>query len=367
VIAALEAIDAGDVDRLAQMLEEDPGLAGQVHRGAWTTLLEALAQPDVFTGEIDPRIVELLVAHGSPLDSALNLAACFDRADLVRLLLDAGADPAPSADAGLTHLETALYHGARESAELLGAREISPYALWSVAALGRVDLLPRFLDASGRLRPEASAHRPNLADVGWQPGAPPRDDPQDILDEALCHAAHNGRDESVAWLLDHGADVNGQPYLDVTPLHFAVQFGHASTVRLLLDRGADPSLRDRLHGGTPAGWARHLDLPHIAAMLEPLDTGLEYTPGDPVRLRVVIRRFPYVSDEGAAVARAGQPAGWRDAADRIAGERVVNISRNGVVSLPVVAAGPGFDAIAERVAAASLELYEELLEMDETR
>jgi hypothetical protein len=270
----------------------------------------------------------------------------------------------PGADAGLTPLATALYHGARDEAELLAANEISPYALWSVAALGRVDMLPAFFDADGRLRPEAWVHRPNLADVGRQPGAPPRDDPQDVLDEALGHAAHNGRDEAVAWLLDHGADVDGRPYLDVTPLHFAVQLGHASTVRLLLERGADPSIGERLHGGTPADWARRLDLPHLAALIEPLDSGLEYAPGDPVRLHVTVRRFPYISDEGGAVERAGHPEGWRAVADRVAAERVVNVSRPGAVSLPVVAKGPGFDEIARRVAEASLELYEELLELD---
>jgi ankyrin repeat protein len=362
VVAAIDAIDAGDVGRLGRMLDADPGLAGEVHRGAWTTLLEAMAQPDVFD-HVDPDVVRLLVERGSPVDPALNLAACFNRAELVRLLLDAGADPAPSADEGLTPLETALYHGAREAAELLAARAISPYALWSVAALGRVDMLPAFFDPNGRLRPEAWTHRPNLADVGWEPGAPPRDDPQDVLDEALGHAAHNGRDNAVVWLLDHGADVDGRPYLDMTPLHFAVQLGHASTVRLLLEKGADPSIRERLHGGTPAGWARHLDLPHLAALIEPLDSGLEYAPGDPVRLHVTVRRFPYISDEGGAVERAGRSEGWRAVADRVAVERVVNVSRSGAVSLPVVAKGPGFDAIARRVAEASLELYEELLEL----
>ena len=236
VVAALEAITTGDVERLERMLEGDPGLAGHVHDGAWNTLLEAIAQPDV-VGEqlgvelgVDQRAVELLVEHGSPLDGALGLAACFNRAELVRMLLDAGADPAPSADEGLTPLETALYHGAREAAELLAELAISPYALWSVAALGRLDLLPGFVDAHGDLRPEAAAHRPNLADVGWQPGLPSRDDPQAILDEALGHAAHNGRTEAVEWLLDRGAR-RERP---------SVPRGHAAALR-----GAVRSRRDR--------------------------------------------------------------------------------------------------------------------------
>ena len=50
-------------------------------------------------------------------------------------------------------------------------------------------------------------------------------------------------------------------------------------------------------------------------------------------------------------------------ADRLAEELVVNVSRSGVVSLPVTRGGPGFDAIVERIADASLALYQELLEV----
>src|SRR5579864_1493755 len=99
-------------------------------------------------------------------------------------------------------------------------------------------------------------------------------------------------------------------------------------------------------------------------MDELVETGLEYAPGDPVVLRVAQHKFPYVRDDGAAVERAGRPPGWREAAERLARELVVNISRGGVVSLPVVPAGPGFDAIVERVADASLGLYQELLELE---
>ena len=97
-------------------------------------------------------------------------------------------------------------------------------------------------------------------------------------------------------------------------------------------------------------------------MDELLTTGLDYREGEPVVLRVVQHRFPYVRDDGAAVEKAGRPTGWRGIAERIARERVVNVSRNGVVSLPVVP--PGLPAIAERIGSASLTLYEELLELE---
>jgi hypothetical protein len=95
-------------------------------------------------------------------------------------------------------------------------------------------------------------------------------------------------------------------------------------------------------------------------------TALEYRPGDPVTLRITRRRLVDVSDQGAAVARAGKPPGWRTVADRLAEALVVNVSRSGTVSLPVVRCGPGLDAIVERVAQASLALYEELLELSDS-
>jgi hypothetical protein len=375
VLAALDAIRRGDLGTLSSLLDEHPHLLHRAHSGAWTTLLEAIAQPDV-VGEglgaelgVDRRVVELLIDRGADLREPLGLAACFNRVELVQVLLDAGATTGPSRIWGVTPLETALYHGARESADVLAAHRIWPYALWTVAAAGRVDLLGSFFTDDGALRADAGAHRPNLSDVGWPPGAPPRDDPQEILDEALGHAAHNGRDEAVTWLLDHGADVDGRPYLDVTPLHFAVQFGQASTVRLLLERGADTSIRDRIHDATPLGWSEHVGRDDIAVLLdrneEVIDTGLEYVPGDPVTVRVVRRRLVWVADDGRAVARADTPPGWREVAERLADELVVNVSRAGVVSLPVVPAGPGFEAIVRRVGEASLALYQEILELDD--
>src|SRR5262249_14860270 len=161
-----------------------------------------------------------------------------------------------------------------------------------------------------------------------------------ILDEALCFAALNGRDDAADWLLAQGAAVDGAPYLRVTPLHFAVQFGHPSTVKLLVQAGADPALHDRIHDAAPAGWARCLGRAELAGLIEGIDTGLEYVPGERVRLRVDFHRFPYVDDEGRAVELAGRPTGWREVAARVEVERVVNISRSGVVSLPVVRGGP---------------------------
>lgn len=95
-----------------------------------------------------------------------------------------------------------------------------------------------------------------------------------------------------------------------------------------------------------------------------IDTRLEYRPGDPVRVRVV-HRGPriWVSDDGAAFDRAGRPTAWQQAADRVQHEYVVNFSRMGVVSLPVVRVGPPEEEIVRRIAEASRAFYQELLEV----
>ncbi len=96
-----------------------------------------------------------------------------------------------------------------------------------------------------------------------------------------------------------------------------------------------------------------------------VDVGLEYRPLDPVRVRVTRRDHRIsVSDDGAAVARAGRPPGWRAAADGVSEQMVVNVSRSGIVSLPVVRVGPPEAEIVRRIAQASLALYQELLDLE---
>jgi Ankyrin repeats (3 copies) len=212
-------------------------------------------------------------------------------------------------------------------------------------------------------------HRPNLADVGWPPAPPRSDDRQTLLDEALGHAAHNGRDEAVEWLLAHGADVDGATYLGMTPLHFAAQFGRASTVRLLLEHGGDPTLRDRIHDGAPIDWARHSGHAEIESLLDKservVDSGLEYTPGDPVLVRVTRRGSRYVvTDDGAGVERTDKPPGWRDAAQRTVDTDSLNLSREGAVFVPVTARNLPVEPLVERVAKLSLAVYQEILDLE---
>src|SRR5438045_8003990 len=99
----------------------------------------------------------------------LNLAACFNRAELVAMLLEAGAHVDDVHIWGITPLQTAVYHGAREAADLLATVALVPDALYIAAAAGDLDRLARWFGPDGRLLPDALRLRPNLADVGWPP------------------------------------------------------------------------------------------------------------------------------------------------------------------------------------------------------
>jgi hypothetical protein len=96
-----------------------------------------------------------------------------------------------------------------------------------------------------------------------------------------------------------------------------------------------------------------------------VDTGMEYRPGHPVRVWVRRREGRVaVSDRGAALRRAAAPADWQHARDRVHAELDVNITRAGVVWLPVVAVGPSEPEVVRRIGRASLVFFQELLELE---
>jgi Ankyrin repeats (many copies) len=262
IAAALAAIRAGDVAALRGLLDRDPELV-HAEVGAGATLLGEVAQPDAFGTAlrhelgVDRACVDLLIERGSELDVPLNLAACFDRVALVEILLAAGARHDARGIWGVTPLESAIYHGSRAAADILAAIELAPDAFWVAAGTGRVDRLQRFLDARGGLTPDAYLPRPNPADIGWLHRLPAREVAQDVLDEALVHAAQNERPRAAAWLLDHSANPNACPYQGCGALHLAAAFGAPESARLLIAAGADIERRNDLNGDNAVGWAEY--------------------------------------------------------------------------------------------------------------
>src|SRR6202020_1335051 len=115
-----------------------------------------------------------------------------------------------------------------------------------------------FLDGRGGLIADAYRYRPDPAEVGWLQREPAREVAQDVLDEALVHAAHNERVAAVEWLLSHGADPNAGPYQGCGALHLAAAFGAIESVRLLVAAGADVDRRNDFNGDNAVGWAQYV-------------------------------------------------------------------------------------------------------------
>ena len=87
--------------------------------------------------------------------------------------------------------------------------------------------------------------------------------------DQLVRAAEQDSYDAVAVLIELGFDVNARPR--TAPLHEAAMRGNLAVIRLLLDHGADPNIRDTGYDATPAGWAEHHDQPEAQQLLEALE------------------------------------------------------------------------------------------------
>ena len=213
--------------------------------------------------------MDVLIGKATNLDLPLTWAATSNRVEYVRLLLDAGADPG-TRTRGATPLEYAIYFGNTQVVDLLAGHGIVPRALWTYAACGRLDLVRACFDTGGRLRPDAAASRPNPADFGpFPPRIPATDDPEEIIAEAFVHACQHGRTEVVRWFLDLGVSPDVAPYLGRTGLHWAIPGRHLEVIRLLLERGADPSIRDEMFHADADGSAPHVFRHRVARSRNP--------------------------------------------------------------------------------------------------
>ena len=83
----------------------------------------------------------------------------------------------------------------------------------------------------------------------------------------LTNAVQSGDEQAVSAILANGADVNGTTGGGQTALILAVIFGHTNLVKLLMNAGADPHLRDNL-GLNAVEWAQRRGLTEAVAILK---------------------------------------------------------------------------------------------------
>jgi ankyrin repeat protein len=89
--------------------------------------------------------------------------------------------------------------------------------------------------------------------------------------EDFLAAARKGDVAAIKGFLDKGVDVNTKSRYGATALSFACDKGHVEVVKLLLERGADPDVRDTFYRATPMSWAAPKGFTEIVKLL--LDKG----------------------------------------------------------------------------------------------
>jgi ankyrin repeat protein len=177
----------------------------------------------------------------------LHHAVVVNRADMVRLLLDLGADVHARDAAGNTPLTLAAL-GARDPA-VLAVLERAGARLELVTAVGleRYDVAEQLVSEDpARLGPDG----------------------RDTIALHVLVAAK--KPAAVRWLIEHGVDVDAKRMFwdcNSTALHVTAEHGLVDLARMLLDAGADPGIRDDKYDATVLEWANYCDQPRIAELL----------------------------------------------------------------------------------------------------
>ena len=275
---AMKAIQSDDLEKFQKLVAEDPSLATSRSTRSHPTLLQCV----VLEGKDKPNNVamaKVLIDAGAELNEPLGAAGSIDNRAVAELLLDRGA--AIDGTGGWAPLEEALYWNSRNVIALLVERGAKVQNLRIAAGLGRADLIEKFFNADGSLKPEAGR-------INWPWGDlesiansnhPPKgkeslasrvnswsQDRQGIINNAFVYACMHGHIDAAKLLLDKGAEIDvipgGFDYAG-TGLHYAALNGHRRMVEFLLAHSADRNIKDTKVGGTAAGWAEyggHADL-----------------------------------------------------------------------------------------------------------
>jgi len=210
-VALVSAIRQGDVDAVGSLVREHAGLASARIRdanGGTRSLLHVVTDwPGYFPD--GPQIVRLLIDAGADPNAAvtgswhaetpLHWAASSDDSDVAAALIDGGADiEAPGASiAGGTPLDDAVGYGCWNVARLLVERGARVESLWHAAALGMTARVAELLDSD-------------------PPPSP------DEIDHAFWQACHGGQRRTAEYLFARGADIDAIPdHSKHTPLDIA--------------------------------------------------------------------------------------------------------------------------------------------------
>jgi ankyrin repeat protein len=259
--AGVDAIVSGDIERLASLLRQHPELArARSTREHRSTLLHYVSANGVedFRQKTPANIVDitkLLLKAGADVNAeseaygggstTLGLAATSihpEQAGVqIELLETLLAHGAQIEKPGLTGNQSSavrgcLANGQGRAAQFFAERG-AEMDLEEAAGVGRLDVVKRFFDERGVLRPPATREQ---------------------MESGFLYAAGYGHIDTVRFLLEKGVDPGVRNRDGQTALHWSTYGPHLEVARLLLTQR--PSLidaRETAFDGTPLDWALH--------------------------------------------------------------------------------------------------------------
>jgi ankyrin repeat protein len=320
----------GDAATVRSTLKRSPGLAGE-----WKPLLDACYRGHaevvsaLLAAGADPNVESGSRWRARPLHRVCEFQVTLPRSEghveTLRALLAAGADPKARTPRGETPLMLAAIAGEPSMVALL-RRRVRDLDAATAALLGDAEHLGALLEqqprraraaarsgatplwycarsrlplANGRFRRgvlecagtllragaspnpvvaeggpalfQALAHarNPELAELLLEAGAQPGDGGTPV--HVHTHFPHLL--EALDWLIERGTNLDAQADPDAsTALHMAVRNGYLRVIRFLLERGADPGLKDA-NGRTALDLAREQGRAPLIAALEGAASG----------------------------------------------------------------------------------------------
>jgi ankyrin repeat protein len=275
------AASIGDRDRVREILDHDPSLANRVSEyvtyyvGAGSPLKNAAAR-----GHLD--IVKLLLERGAdpnlpeegiaPKGHALYSAASNGHLEIARMLLEHGAYASPPVESSADALSIARIKKDEAMIELLcsygSSRSVELLAYYGDIATAAAVFAANPALANDPVALENAAGQGHESFVRLMLRVQP-----DLATRIAVGVRAAGPQESIKYreltelLFDHGMNANFRDWLEITPLHQFARKGDLENAALFLDHGADLHARDEDIRSTPLGWAAKFGQRAMAELL----------------------------------------------------------------------------------------------------